>query len=318
MTGPDPKAPPLHAPVMAAEVVAALAVRPGGRYVDGTRGEGGHCEAILAAAPRSLLLAIDRDSTSLERVRQRLARFGDRVRFEHASFAELAELLSEAGWGDGVDGILLDLGVSSAQLDAGERGFSFRIDAPLDMRMDTSRGPTAADLLAEESEEGIADILFRYGEERASRKIARKIVESRRREPVRTTGQLRDLVIRAGVRGRPGHDPATRTFQALRIAVNDELGALSRVLDAGWRLLRAGGRFVVLTYHSLEDRLVKQAFRSWASRCLCPPQRPVCDCGWTPKVRFVVRGRMAAGPEEVARNPRARSAGLRAVERLAG
>jgi len=302
---------------MADEVMAALAPRPHGRYVDGTLGDGGHAERLLADIPSLLLLAIDRDEQALARARERLATFSDRVRFEHAAFGELAVLLERIGWGDGVDGLLLDLGVSSPQLDTPERGFSFRQPAPLDMRMDRSRGPTAAELIAESSEQELADILYRYGEERAARRIARQIVRAREEEPVTTTEELRALVIRAGVRGRPGHDPATRTFQALRIAVNGELDQLEAVLDAGWRLLRPGGRFVVLTYHSLEDRMVKQAFREWAASCLCPPERPVCDCGWTPKVSFVVRGRRPAAEQEVAANPRARSAGLRAVERLA-
>jgi 16S rRNA (cytosine1402-N4)-methyltransferase len=300
------------------EVVEALAAARGGRFVDGTRGEGGHAEAVLDASPDVELLAVDRDQTSLPRARERLARFGGRVRFEEGSFGDLAEILERSGWADGVDGILLDLGISSAQLDAPERGFSFRFDGPLDMRMDTSQGITAADLLAEQSEEALADILFHFGEERAARRIARRIVEARTRAPFRTAADLREAVRRAGVRGRPGHDPATRTFQALRIAVNRELEELERVLADGWRLLRPGGRFVVLSYHSLEDRLVKHAFRRWAASCLCPAARPICDCGWSPKVRLVVRGKAKPGGAEISANPRARSAGLRAVERLSG
>lgn len=302
---------------MADEVLAALAPRAHGRYVDGTLGDGGHAERLLASASGLLLLAIDRDEQALARARERLAGFSDRVRFEHAAFGELTTLLERIGWSDGVDGLLLDLGVSTPQLDTPERGFSFRQAAPLDMRMDRSRGPTAAELVAEASEQELADILYQYGEERAARRIARQIVRARQEGPVTTTDQLRGLVLRAGVRGRPGHDPATRTFQALRIAVNRELDQLESVLRAGWLLLRPGGRFVVLTYHSLEDRMVKQAFREWAASCHCPPGRPVCDCGWTPKVRFVVRGRCPASEREVAANPRARSAGLRAVERIA-
>jgi len=302
---------------MADEVIEALAPRAQGRYVDATLGDGGHAERILASAPTLELLAIDRDEQALSRARARLAAFGNRVRLEHSAFGDLRTLLEQAAWADGVDGVLLDLGVSSLQLDAAERGFSFRQPAPLDMRMDRSRGPTAADLLAESSETELADIIYRYGEEHAARRIARQIARARGERPITTTNQLRDLVIRAGVRGRPGHDPATRTFQALRIAVNGELDELESVLGDGWQLLRPGGRFVVLSYHSLEDRLVKHAFRDWAARCRCPPGRPICDCGWTPKVRFVFRGRRAASDAEVAANPRARSAGLRAVERLA-
>jgi 16S rRNA (cytosine1402-N4)-methyltransferase len=301
---------------MVEEAAEALATERGGRYVDGTRGEGGHSERILLGSDDLSLLAMDRDDTSLGRARERLDRFGERVRFEHASFADLPTVLAKIGWDDGIDGILLDLGISSAQLDAEDRGFSFRREAPLDMRMDTSRGPTAADLLASESEEALAEIIYRFGEERASRRIARQIVEARRHQGLTTTTALREAVVRAGVRGRPGHDPATRTFQALRIAVNGELDALARVLDDGWKLLRPGGRFVVLSYHSLEDRMVKLAFRSWAAACQCPPERMRCDCGWSAKVRYVFRGRKAPGAAEVAANPRARSAGLRAVERV--
>jgi 16S rRNA (cytosine1402-N4)-methyltransferase len=302
---------------MADEVIEALAPRPAARYVDGTLGDGGHAERILASAPTLELLAIDRDEQALARAKGLLAAFGDRVRFEHAAFGDLRALLDRVGWAEGVDGVLLDLGVSSLQLDAAERGFSFRRSAPLDMRMDRSHGPTAADLIAESSETELADIIFRYGEEHAARRIARQIMRTRSERPITTTDQLRELVIRAGVRGRPGHDPATRTFQALRIAVNGELEELESALRDGWQLLRPGGRFVVLSYHSLEDRMVKHAFRHWAARCVCPPGRPLCDCGWTPKVRFVFRGRRPASAAEVAANPRARSAGLRAVERLA-
>jgi len=302
---------------MADEVLEALAPRPQGRYVDGTLGDGGHAERLLTSQATLELLAIDRDEQALSRARARLSIFGQRVRFEHAAFGELASLLEGVGWGDGIDGLLLDLGVSTLQLDAAERGFSFRHPAPLDMRMDRSRGRTAADLLAESSEQEIADILYRYGEEHAARRIARQIVRARSEKPIVTTDGLRDLVLRAGVRGRPGHDPATRTFQALRIAVNGELDELEAVLEDGWRMLRPKGRFVVLSYHSLEDRMVKHAFRDWAAKCRCPPGRPICDCGWTPKVRFVVRGRRPASEQEIAANPRARSAGLRAVERIA-
>jgi 16S rRNA (cytosine1402-N4)-methyltransferase len=306
-----------HIAVMVDEVIDALAPRPHARYVDGTLGDGGHAERLLASDPTLELLAVDRDEQALARAREHLAPFADRARFEHAAFGELPALLARAGWADGIDGLLLDLGVSSLQLDSAERGFSFRHPAPLDMRMDRSGGLTAADLLAESSEQELADILYRYGEEHAARRIARQIVRARAERRIATTEQLRELVLRAGVRGRPGHDPATRTFQALRIAVNGELNQLEAVLREGWRLLRPQGRFVVLTYHSLEDRMVKHAFRDWAARCRCPPGRPICDCGWTPKVRFVVRGRLPASADEIAANPRARSAGLRAVERLA-
>lgn len=307
---------------MATEVVVALAPARGGRYVDATLGLGGHAEALLEAgqdSPDSLeLLGVDRDRDALEIARSRLLRFGDRVHLEHAPFDEIPGLLERLGWSDGVDGILLDLGVSSLQLDSGERGFSFRHDGPLDMRMDRSSGMTAAELVAETSESDLADLIYRYGEETASRRIARAIVRARAERPLTTTADLRAAVLAAGVRGRPGHDPSTRTFQALRIAVNGELEQLESVLHETWRWLRTNGRMVVLTYHSLEDRLVKNTFRSWAARCICPPEKPLCDCGWTPKVRLLSSRLVRASEAEVARNPRARSAGLRVVERIAG
>ncbi len=304
---------------MTTEVVVALAPARAGRYLDATIGLGGHADALLEAGPESLeLLGVDRDRDALDIARSRLARFGGRVHLEHAAFDEIASLMQQLGWSDGVDGILLDLGVSSLQLDSGERGFSFRQDGPLDMRMDRTSGMTAAELVAETSESDLADLIYRFGEEKASRRIARAIVNARTLGPLTRTADLRAAVLAAGVRGRPGHDPSTRTFQALRIAVNGELEQLESVLHDAWRLLRTNGRMAVLTYHSLEDRLVKNTFRSWAARCICPPVKPFCDCGWTPKVRLL-SSRLARPSEgEIARNPRARSAGLRVVERIAG
>jgi 16S rRNA (cytosine1402-N4)-methyltransferase len=304
---------------MTGEVVVALAPARGGRYLDATIGLGGHAEALLEAGPESLeLLGVDRDRDALEIARSRLTRFGGRVHLEHAAFDEIASLMQRPGWIDGVDGILLDLGVSSLQLDTGDRGFSFRHDGPLDMRMDRSSGRTAAELVAETSERELADLIYRFGEETASRRIARAIVNARTLRPLATTADLRAAVLAAGVRGRPGHDPSTRTFQALRIAVNGELEQLESLLDDAWRLLRASGRMAVLTYHSLEDRLVKKTFRSWAAKCICPPVKPFCDCGWTPKVRLLSSRLARPSEAEIARNPRARSAGLRVVERIAG
>lgn len=306
-----------HLPVMVEEVVEALALSPGARYVDGTLGEGGHAARILAgSAPEGLLLGLDRDGTALERGRRRLAPYGDRVILQHRCYEEIRAALVELGWSDGADGVLLDLGMSSAQVDDPGRGFSFLTDGPLDMRMDAGAGRTAADIVNQTPERELATMLHELGEERAARRIARAVSARRRQGEIRTTAELRAVVRAAGVRGRPGHDPATRTFQALRIAVNDELGRLARFLEDGWECLRPGGRLVVLSYHSLEDRMVKRALRRWSADCLCPPSRPVCDCGWTPKVRLVLRRRRAATAEEVARNPRARSAGLRVVERL--
>ena len=273
---------------MVAEVVDALAPRSGGRYVDATVGLGGHAESLLdAAGGGGELLGIDRDLEALAKATPRLARFGARVRLVQGELRSLRAVVESAGWAHGVDGVLLDLGVSSLHLDSAERGFSFRLDGPLDMRMDRAAGISAAELVATVTESELADTIFQYGEEPASRRIARAIVAARERRPLTTTAELRAAVLHAGVRGRPGHDPSTRTFQALRIAVNGELDQLSAALEEGWRLLRPSGRMAVLTYHSLEDRIVKTTFRAWAARCLCPPSRPVCDCGWTPKVRLL-------------------------------
>lgn len=306
-----------HLPVMVSEVVEWLAVRPGGRYVDATLGDGGHACCILEnSAPDGHLLGLDWDDDALRRSRARLQQFGERVQVKRQSFAELASAIEEAGWSDGADGILIDLGVSSMQLRNPARGFSFAADGPLDMRMDRRREVSAEDLVNGLCESDLADVIYRYGEERASRRIARQIVSRRKRERITTTAALREAVVAAGVRGRPGHDPATRTFQALRIAVNTELEEIDRVLDGGWRNLAPGGRMAILSYHSLEDRLVKLAFRQWAAKCICPPERPRCDCGWWPRVRLLTRRRQRPSPEEVVDNPSARSAGLRVVERL--
>ncbi len=304
-----------HLPVMLNQVMESLAVRPGGRYVDATVGEGGHAERILEqSAPDGLLLGVDCDEQALTRTRAWLGRFGPRLIPRQESFERVAQVLPEIGWLDGVDGVLLDLGVSTLQLGTAERGFAFASEGPLDMRMDRREPHTAEDLLATLGERELTELLRRFGEERAARRISRSIIA---RRPLRTTADLRRAVLAAGVRGRPGHDPATRTFQALRIGVNDELGRLERFLAEGWRLLRPGARMVILSYHSLEDRLVKQAFRKWSADCLCPARQPVCTCGWRARVRRLTRRRQRPDPSEVERNPRARSAGLRAVERLA-
>lgn len=308
-----------HIPVMLEEVLEALDLKPGARVVDGTLGEAGYAEAILErTGPDGPLIGVDWDDEAHALSKPRLARFGDRVRMVHGSFADMTSILSEAGWTDGADGIVVDLGVSTRHLVAADRGFSFRSDGPLDMRMDRRSEVSAATLVAELEEEELANLIWRYGEERQSRRIARSITNRRREEPLLTTNDLREAVKAAGVRGRPGHDPATRTFQALRIAVNAELEALEALLADGWRLLAPGGRFVVVSYHSLEDRLVKQATRLWASDCLCPPRQPLCNCGWSAKVRLPWRRKRAPSDAEVERNPRARSAGVRVAERLRG
>ncbi len=287
----------VHVPVLLAETLELLAVRPGGLYVDGTVGLGGHAEAVLrASAPDGRLLGLDRDGETLERARARLAPFGDRARLEPGDHREIPDRLGA----ERADGILLDLGISSAQLDDAERGFSFQAEGPLDMRMDRSRGETAADLVNRMRERDLADLIYTYGEEPASRRIARAIVEARARQPITTTTELADVVRRAAGRSRrPGLHPATRTFQALRIRTNRELDGLGEALERAAECLRPGGRLVVIAFHSLEDRAAKEAVRSLAAR------------GFRPLTRKPVR----PGEAEVRMNPRARSARLRAVLR---
>lgn len=304
----------VHVPVLLDEVVRLLSPRAGRRYLDGTVGAGGHARAILdASGPDGRLLGLDADQQVLAIARRRLVEFGDRAVLVHANFRDLAAVARECGLAP-LDGVLLDLGVSSLQLDTAERGFSFRSDAPLDMRLDRMGGPTAAELVAELQERELADLLFRYGEEARSRAIARAIVAARRREPIRTTRQLAAVVERVVPRGRT--HGATRTFQALRIAVNDELGSLRVALRQAHEVLNDGGRLAVISFHSLEDRMVKQYFAGQATRCVCPPRTPVCVCGRTPSLEIVTRRPIVAAPDEVAANPRARSAKLRVVARL--
>lgn len=310
-----PQHDPRHEPVMLHEVVEALAVRPGGRYVDATVGLGGHARAIVEAAqPGGRLLGIDRDPQALVIATERLAPYGDAVVLARGEFAEVARICEERGFTP-IDGILIDAGVSSLQLDTEGRGFSFRRDEPLDMRMDPDGPTTAADLVNSTSEHDLAGIIFEYGEERRSRRIAHAIVE---RRPLRTTGDLARAVEAAvGRRPQARIHPATLTFQALRIAVNGELDQLERALDAAHDLLAPGGRLAVISFHSLEDRMVKQFIREHARDCICPPKQPICTCDHRATLRDVVRGGRTASDDEVARNPRARSARLRAAERLA-
>ena len=292
----------VHEPVMTAETIALLEPSRGGLFVDCTVGLGGHARVLLEAGA-SKVLGLDRDLDALKIARERLEEFGDRVELVHADYRELGRVLDDRGV-TGVGGALADLGVSSMQLDAEGRGFSFRRDEPLDMRMDQSQGPTAADLLEQVGEEELANLIFEHGEERYSRRIARAIVEARRRGSITTTGQLAQIVRRAVPRrGYQRIDPATRTFQAIRIWVNRELDQLEAfVVEACTRLL-AGARFAVITFHSLEDRIVKHAFRALAQGRMA--------------LRILTKRPIVPGDTELDRNPRARSAKLRAVERLA-
>jgi 16S rRNA (cytosine1402-N4)-methyltransferase len=305
-----------HSPVLLAEAVAALLPKAGGRYLDGTFGGGGHTAALLAAsAPDGRVLALDRDPAAVERGRALAAEHGGRLALRQANFADLAAVADAEGFAP-LDGILLDLGVSSFQFDQAERGFSFQADGPLDMRMDPTSGRPASALVNELPERELADLIYEYGEERASRRIARSIVYARERAPLRTTGDLARAVSAAIGRSPGGLHPATRTFQALRIAVNDELGALGWALAGGLTALRPGGRLVVISFHSLEDRIVKQFVRREATDCLCPPSLPICQCGHRAQLRIITKHPVAPGQEEVAANPRARSAKMRVAERV--
>ena len=307
-----------HVTVLRREAVDALHVRPDGLYVDGTLGLGGHSEWILERlGPQGRLLGIDRDRRALAFASERLARFGDRFIPVHANFDELESVLAAQG-AERFDGLLLDLGVSSPQLDEAERGFSYSKDAPLDMRMDETAPLTAADIVNTWSEAELKDILRRYGEERYSGRIASRIVARRDDSPIRTTGELAELIRSAmpAAALREKQHPAKRSFQALRIAVNDELGSLERVLARAERLLAPGGRLAVISFHSLEDRIVKDFIRSHEDGCICPPDFPVCTCGFVRTLRTVGKKSLVPSEEELAENPRARSARLRVAERI--
>ncbi len=309
-----------HQPVMPSEVLVMLAPQPGSLQIDATIGGGGHTERILeAASPDGRVLGLDADEAAVERVGRRLARFGDRLVLRRSNFRELAEVAPAAGFG-AVDGMLFDLGLSSFQLADTDRGFGFRAGGPLDMRFDASRGTPAADLLASLSADDLAALFRRYGEEPAAWRIAKAIVVARASAPVRTAEDLATLVgvtLPRNPRKPSRTHPATRVFQALRIAVNGELEALEAGLAAAVELLRPGGRLVVLSYHSLEDRIVKQFLNAERRGCTCPPEIPVCVCGKAPRLRLVTRPSLTPTEAEIDANPRARSARLRAAERLA-
>lgn len=307
---------PAHRSVLAREVVDLLRCRAGRTYVDGTLGPGGHAQAILeSSAPDGRVIGLDLDPDAIERASARLAGFGERFVAVRSDFRRVDTVLRELRTGP-VDGILADLGLSSIQMLTPERGFGFSSEGPIDMRYDPSRGRSAARLLAEEDEASLRRILLEYGEEKSASRIARAIVRRREKEPLRTTTELAALVTEAVPRRGPQRiHPATKTFQALRIAVNGELTGLDGFVDTAVMSLRRGGRLAVISFHSLEDRIVKHAMRALANRCICPPGMPVCGCGRENIVRLVTSKPVVPSPAERAGNPRSRSAKMRVVER---
>lgn len=336
----------LHIPVLLEETVAALQPRPGGRYLDGTLGLGGHALAVLCRAAEEAgtekqtspgrgqvpdnertsgggasahLCGLDRDAQALHLAKARLAPFGDHVHFFHRRYSDFAGALDILGW-DTVDGALIDIGTSSLQIDSPERGFSFLADGPLDMRMDRDSGEAPVSRLVNRASfDELKEIIARYGEDPQAGRIARAIVDARARKPLETTGELAALVERAypaAWRARARNHPATRTFQALRMVVNDELGELGRFLDAILPRLAPGARLAVISFHSLEDRIVKHKMRDWARACICPAHIPVCTCGHEPEVRLITTKPVVPGSVEVKKNPRAASARLRVAEKI--
>jgi len=307
-----------HQPVLPDETLEFLNAKNGGLFVDGTLGLGGHSEAILGASDKTVVIGIDQDKEALKRAKERLSKFGSRISFFHSNFSMINEVVRKAKKGKPA-GILADLGVSSLQLDSQTRGFSLRHDAPLDMRMDAaSGGQTAAELLATAGQDELANIIYMYGEERASRKIARWIVEKRESgTPITTTRELAELVKRA-VRSNPKDKthPATRTFQALRIAVNSELDIIEPFIKNAVDLLLPGGVLAMISFHSLEDRIVKHAFQKLAGKCICPPRQPVCTCGAVKTVEILTRKPVVPTNSELKSNPRSHSAKLRACRKL--
>ena len=306
-----------HVSVLLDECIEGLNIRPDGIYVDGTLGGAGHSAQIAARLTTGRLIGIDRDPIALRAAGERLTPFGERVTLVHSNFCEIANVLDELGI-DGVDGILLDLGVSSPQLDDGSRGFSYMVDAPLDMRMNNGDALTAEEVVNTWSYEELRRILFDYGEERYAPQIAANICRTRETKPIKTTLELVD-VIRGAMPAsalREKQHPAKRSFQAIRIAVNDELGAVRQVMEAAIPKLNPGGRLAIITFHSLEDRIVKNGMADAAKGCICPPNFPVCVCGKKPLVKLVNRKPIVSGEEELERNPRARSAKLRICEKI--
>ena len=306
-----------HKPVLLDECLEALAIRPDGIYLDGTLGRAGHSLEIVKRLTTGRLIGIDRDETAIAAAQERLADYADRVTLVHSNFDRVGEILDELGI-DGADGMLFDLGVSSPQLDDAGRGFSYRHDAPLDMRMDRTAALCAREVVNEWSYEELRRILFAYGEERYAPLIAKHIVQKREEAPIETTLQLAEIIKAAMPPSalREKQHPAKRSFQAIRIAVNGELDALPPMLEAAADKLHTGGRLAVISFHSLEDRVIKQTMQALATGCTCPPNFPVCVCGKKPKMKLISRKPIVSGEAELAYNPRARSAKLRVAEKL--
>lgn len=308
---------PVHIPVLLQECIENLNIDPEGIYLDGTLGLGGHSFEIASRLKGGRLICIDRDETAIKRAGKRLAPFGDKVTLIHGNFSDAAELLDNAGI-NSVDGMLFDLGVSSPQLDEAERGFSYMNDAPLDMRMDTSCGITAYDLVNSWDKSRLEHILFDYGEERYARRIVSAIVSRREEKPIETTLELADIIRSAmpAAALREKQHPAKRTFQAVRIAVNDELGAVRQMIETAPDKLSKGGRLCIISFHSLEDRIVKSGIAARENGCTCPREAPICTCGFVQTLKSVCRKPILPSEEEIKRNPRSRSAKLRVAERV--
>ena len=306
-----------HISVLLNECIENLDIKPDGIYVDGTLGLGGHSEQILKRLDSGRLIGIDRDESAIRRTGERLAQYADKMTLVHGNFCDVSQILDELGIA-AVDGMLFDLGVSSPQLDEAERGFSYMNDAPLDMRMDNTSVLTASNVVNDWNEAELVRILRDFGEERYARRIASRIVERREQKKIETTLELVDIIRSAmpAAALREKQHPAKRSFQAIRIAVNDELKAVQEAMERSIDLLAPGGRLAVITFHSLEDRIVKNAFRSAAQGCTCPKDFPVCVCGKQAKVKLVARKPLLPSMEEIARNPRARSAKLRVCEKM--
>lgn len=306
-----------HVSVLLGACIQGLRIDPAGIYVDGTLGGGGHALQIVQLLKSGRLIGIDQDQDALRAAGKRLAIFGDRFVPVHSNFSQLASVLEEMGIPE-VDGVLLDLGVSSYQLDTPERGFSYMQDGALDMRMDALADLTAEQVVNTYSQEALTRVIRAYGEEKWAPRIAEFIVEARSAHAIRTTFELVDIIKRAvpASARRNGPHPAKRTFQAIRIEVNDELGIIERTIEAATRKLKPGGRIAIITFHSLEDRIVKQTFRSLSTACTCPPEFPICTCGGQASLRVITKRPIVPDEDEIERNPRARSAKLRIAEKL--